>query len=129
MNYPVHSPTHKAAESTSRNALGISGRRSGDGWLDRWIETVEDLARLQQDHPMVDASLELRRDRQDRERQLGNPQRLTPTLHSQPRPCLGHGGRDEHFPAHQRKGLRRLLRHLRHPQPGAGERYLFAGSV
>src|SRR4051812_10790483 len=30
-------------------------RRVGDGWLDRWLRTTSDLARLQSSHPMVDA--------------------------------------------------------------------------
>ena len=54
------------SETTPRAALGAWGRRSADGWLDRWIETVEDLARLQQQHPMVDAVIEEQRGRQIR---------------------------------------------------------------
>lgn len=42
------------------------GRRSVDGWLDRWIETVDDLARLKEAHPMVDAIIEEQRGRQIR---------------------------------------------------------------
>jgi len=30
-------------------------RREGDGWLERWMATVEDLARLKASHPMLDA--------------------------------------------------------------------------
>ena len=33
-------------------------RRSVDGWLDRWAETVSDLARLKSSHPMLDAIIE-----------------------------------------------------------------------
>jgi 8-amino-7-oxononanoate synthase len=66
MSQPVHSPTANTFETTPRAALGVWGRRSADGWLDRWIETVEDLARLQQQHPMVDAVIEEQRGRQIR---------------------------------------------------------------
>ena len=41
-------------------------RRSSDGWLDRWITTVDDLARLKVAHPMVDAVIEEQRGRQIR---------------------------------------------------------------
>jgi 8-amino-7-oxononanoate synthase len=34
------------------------GRRSFDGWLDRWIDTVDDLARLKSTHPMMDAVID-----------------------------------------------------------------------
>jgi hypothetical protein len=30
-------------------------RRQTDGWLERWMETVADLARLKDSHPMLDA--------------------------------------------------------------------------
>jgi 8-amino-7-oxononanoate synthase len=33
-------------------------RRAGDRWLERWLETTADLARLQYSHPMVDAVIE-----------------------------------------------------------------------
>lgn len=33
-------------------------RRAGDGWLDRWMETVADLARLKHTHPMLDAVID-----------------------------------------------------------------------
>src|SRR5438132_11873971 len=33
-------------------------RRKGDRWLDRWLRTCADLARLQYSHPMVDAVIE-----------------------------------------------------------------------
>jgi 8-amino-7-oxononanoate synthase len=66
MSQPVHSPTANTFETTPRAALGVWGRRSADGWLDRWIETVEDLARLQQQHPMVDAVIEEQHGRQIR---------------------------------------------------------------
>ena len=42
------------------------GRRSFDGWLDRWIATVDDLARLKAVHPMVDAIIEEQHGRQIR---------------------------------------------------------------
>jgi 8-amino-7-oxononanoate synthase len=33
-------------------------RRQGDGWLERWMATVEDLARLKSSHPMLDAVID-----------------------------------------------------------------------
>ncbi|MBI3649357.1 MAG: pyridoxal phosphate-dependent aminotransferase family protein [Actinobacteria bacterium] len=33
-------------------------RRTGDGWLDRWADTVSDLTRLRGSHPMVDAVID-----------------------------------------------------------------------
>jgi 8-amino-7-oxononanoate synthase len=33
-------------------------RRSHDGWLDRWVDTVSDLTRLKNTHPMVDAVID-----------------------------------------------------------------------
>lgn len=41
-------------------------RRSADGWLDRWAETVSDLARLKSSHPMLDAVIEEQEGRQIR---------------------------------------------------------------
>jgi len=47
----------------------LNGRRTLDGWLDRWIATVEDLARLKSSHPMFDAVIDEQRGRQIR---IGN---------------------------------------------------------
>ena len=33
-------------------------RREGDSWLERWMATVEDLARLKASHPMLDAVID-----------------------------------------------------------------------
>ena len=66
MSQLPHSNTASPFGTTPRAALGPWGRRSADGWLDRWIETVDDLARLQQQHPMVDAVIEEQRGRQIR---------------------------------------------------------------
>lgn len=33
-------------------------RREADGWLERWMETVADLARLKETHPMLDAVID-----------------------------------------------------------------------
>lgn len=66
MSQPAHSPAAKTSAATPRATLGAWGRRSADGWLDRWIETVDDLARLQQQHPMVDAVIDEQRGRQIR---------------------------------------------------------------
>ena len=37
---------------------GKPRRRQVDGWLDRWIATVSDLARLKTSHPMLDAVID-----------------------------------------------------------------------
>jgi 8-amino-7-oxononanoate synthase len=42
-----------AASSTQRPR-----RRREDGWLDRWVATVEDLNRLKDSHPMLDATID-----------------------------------------------------------------------
>lgn len=42
------------------------GRRSQDGWLDRWVTTVSDLTRLKASHPMLDAVIDEQRRRQIR---------------------------------------------------------------
>jgi 8-amino-7-oxononanoate synthase len=41
-------------------------RRSEDGWLERWMETVSDLSRLKNSHPMLDAVIDEQRGRQIR---------------------------------------------------------------
>src|SRR5919201_1989765 len=33
-------------------------RRDTDGWLERWMETIADLARLKRSHPMLDAVID-----------------------------------------------------------------------
>jgi 8-amino-7-oxononanoate synthase len=33
-------------------------RRAGDGWLERWLDSTHDLARLQYSHPMLDAVID-----------------------------------------------------------------------
>jgi 8-amino-7-oxononanoate synthase len=38
--------------------LGPPRRRSTDGWLDTWMDTIADLASLRRSHPMVDAVIE-----------------------------------------------------------------------
>jgi 8-amino-7-oxononanoate synthase len=45
---------------------GKPRRRSDDGWLDRWVETVSDLTRLKNTHPMVDAIIDEQRGRRIR---------------------------------------------------------------
>jgi 8-amino-7-oxononanoate synthase len=41
-----------------QSANGKERRRASDGWLDRWMDTVSDLARLKQSHPMLDAVID-----------------------------------------------------------------------
>jgi 8-amino-7-oxononanoate synthase len=38
--------------------VGKPHRRTEDGWLERWMETVSDLARLKNSHPMLDAVID-----------------------------------------------------------------------
>src|SRR5215207_8705963 len=38
--------------------VGKPHRRTEDGWLERWMETVSDLARLKDSHPMLDAVID-----------------------------------------------------------------------
>jgi 8-amino-7-oxononanoate synthase len=44
--------------ATEPSSAGHPHRRSGDGWLDRWIATTADLTRLRDEHPMVDAVID-----------------------------------------------------------------------
>jgi 8-amino-7-oxononanoate synthase len=62
-------PTAQLPNSESNHRTVVSpslGRRTFDGWLDRWIATVGDLARLKSAHPMLDAVIEEQRGRQIR---------------------------------------------------------------
>src|SRR5207253_8848145 len=45
-------PARRAADG------GRPRRRSSDNWLERWMETVADLARLKASHPMLDAVID-----------------------------------------------------------------------
>lgn len=59
--------SHAASAAAHPATAGVSrGRRSFDGWLDRWIVTVDDLARLKSSHPMMDAVIDEQRRRQIR---------------------------------------------------------------
>src|SRR5438309_9461090 len=54
-------PTRLPADIVTPGAGWTSARplrRRGDRWLDRWLRTCADLARLQYSHPMVDAVIE-----------------------------------------------------------------------
>jgi 8-amino-7-oxononanoate synthase len=62
---PILQPS-VATTTPASPSLQAWGRRSTDGWLDRWIETVDDLARLKDAHPMVDAIIDEQRGRQIR---------------------------------------------------------------
>jgi 8-amino-7-oxononanoate synthase len=59
-------PRHARREADLPHAYLSTGRRSLDGWLDRWIATVDDLSRLKVAHPMLDAVIEEQRGRQIR---------------------------------------------------------------
>jgi 8-amino-7-oxononanoate synthase len=47
-------------------APSAKGRRYVDGWLDRWIATIDDYARMMPSHPMLDAVIDEQRGRQIR---------------------------------------------------------------
>ncbi|HEX6264037.1 MAG TPA: hypothetical protein VF036_02020, partial [Actinomycetota bacterium] len=52
-------PRRRATDSVVGGPIGAQpSRRVGDGWLDRWLETVADLARLKDSHPMLDAVID-----------------------------------------------------------------------
>ena len=60
-------PSQTLSERTRQPLAGLPrGRRAHDGWLSRWIETVDDLARLRAQHPMMDAVIDEQRGRQIR---------------------------------------------------------------
>ena len=67
MQDPQPTPRRRAVDRLNRRASDMPvppspnakpRRRGGDGWLDRWVETVSDLTRLKNTHPMVDAVID-----------------------------------------------------------------------
>jgi 8-amino-7-oxononanoate synthase len=54
---PGGSPASRPAPDDARETLGWGARRN-DRWLERWIRSTEDLARLQYGHRMVDAVID-----------------------------------------------------------------------
>ena len=60
---PLRRPSQQPARRESDIPIGPSPigkphRRVEDGWLERWMETVSDLARLKNSHPMLDAVID-----------------------------------------------------------------------
>jgi 8-amino-7-oxononanoate synthase len=64
---PTPAPSRRNADRLSRREtdiplgptpVGRPHRRTEDGWLERWMETVSDLARLKNSHPMLDAVID-----------------------------------------------------------------------
>ena len=52
-------PRRRATDAVVGGSIGPQPlRRETDGWLERWMETVADLARLKRSHPMLDAVIE-----------------------------------------------------------------------
>ena len=52
-------PRRRATDTVVGGSIGPQPlRRETDGWLERWMETVADLARLKRSHPMLDAVIE-----------------------------------------------------------------------
>jgi 8-amino-7-oxononanoate synthase len=52
-------PRRRATDTVVQGQIGRKPlRREGDGWLDRWMETVADLDRLKRSHPMLDAVID-----------------------------------------------------------------------
>ena len=64
---PQPTPRRRAVDRLNRRTSDVPTppspnakprRRGGDGWLDRWVDTVSDLTRLKNTHPMVDAVID-----------------------------------------------------------------------
>ncbi len=64
---PEPPPLRRSSDLSSRretdipigpSPVGKPHRRTEDGWLERWMETVSDLARLKNSHPMLDAVID-----------------------------------------------------------------------
>ncbi|HET7929036.1 MAG TPA: pyridoxal phosphate-dependent aminotransferase family protein [Actinomycetota bacterium] len=57
---PRNDPARRRASDilVPRPLAGKPQRRESDGWLERWMATVEDLARLKASHPMLDAVID-----------------------------------------------------------------------
>jgi 8-amino-7-oxononanoate synthase len=53
-----HLNRREADVRAPRGAAAKQLRRETDSWLERWIATVADLARLKEDHPMLDAVID-----------------------------------------------------------------------
>ncbi len=53
-------PKHRRAddEGSAHSVNGKPRRRQVDGWLDRWVSTTQDLTRLTNTHPMMDAVID-----------------------------------------------------------------------
>jgi 8-amino-7-oxononanoate synthase len=57
---PLSPDQHRRSEDTALlpSANGKPRRRQVDGWLDRWMATTQDLTRLKNTHPMMDAVID-----------------------------------------------------------------------
>jgi 8-amino-7-oxononanoate synthase len=56
---PSDRPRRRATDTVVSGPIGPQPlRRDTDGWLERWMETVADLARLKRSHPMLDAVID-----------------------------------------------------------------------
>jgi 8-amino-7-oxononanoate synthase len=73
--FPDPTPMRRAVDHEQRREtdipigpvpVGRPHRRTEDGWLERWMETVADLSRLKNSHPMLDAVIDEQRGRQIR---------------------------------------------------------------
>ena len=53
-------------ETDISSVITTKGRRARDQWLERWAQTVDDLAQLKASHPMLDAVIDEQRGRQIR---------------------------------------------------------------
>lgn len=60
MSTRIASPETALAPLDRRDPTGTVKplRRQGDGWLERWMDTVSELARLRHSHPMLDAVID-----------------------------------------------------------------------
>jgi 8-amino-7-oxononanoate synthase len=66
MRWFTGSKTNGTAPARQTGLTQRFGRRRDDAWLQRWIQTTEDLARLQYSHRMFDAVIDEQRGRQIR---------------------------------------------------------------
>jgi 8-amino-7-oxononanoate synthase len=65
---PMSAEQHRRSDDTALlpSTNGKPRRRQVDGWLDRWVATTQDLTRLKNTHPMMDAVIDEQKGRRIR---------------------------------------------------------------
>jgi 8-amino-7-oxononanoate synthase len=65
---PLSAEQHRRSDDTELlpSSNGKPRRRQVDGWLDRWVATTQDLTRLKNTHPMMDAVIDEQKGRRIR---------------------------------------------------------------